>query len=588
VSAQSATVEQARAAFDGGDAEAAAAICRALVQADAHDGDAHYLLGLTLAAQGDPTRAAASLSKAAELLPANATLHCDLGVVLRRMGRSNEAVAIYQKAISIDPGLADGYYNLANLLHAAGRADQAVDIYKQCLRVAPDHVNAANNIGLALIDAGQAAEAAGYFRALIADHDAAAILHNNLGNALRALDDLPGAIVSYRRALELEPNYADAHSNLGIALNKSGDVQGALACLQHAVALNPANVVAQINIGSTLYENGELDAAIAVMEKAVELLPDDAGLRWNLALAYLAAGRLREGWAEYEWRWKKSDFTTPRQNFPQPQWDGGDLQGRKILLHAEQGLGDTIQFIRYAPLVQARGGQVFFVCQPELKRLLGSAPGIDVLAASGEEVPMFDVHLPLLSLPHVLGTTLETIPAATPYLAAPPAAITATAALPESDNLKIGLVWSGSATHKLDHKRSLALKQLVPLFDVDSVDFISLQVGPQRRDIVDLGLGVHLFDGAAQLRDFADTAALIAELDLVISVDTAVAHLAGAMAKPVWVMLPHVPDWRWLQTGDDSPWYPTMKLFRQSAPGAWPEVIAAVRRALIDFAGPQV
>ena len=569
-------------AFEGGNYEGAAEICRQVVQRDANLAEAHYLLGLVLANQGDLPRAAASLSRAAVLQPGNAVLHCDLGVILRRLGRIDEAIALYQKALGIDPKLVEGHYNLANALHSAGRLDDAIRAFGQCLRIDPGHLNARNNIGLAQLAAGRATEAAGYFRSLIAENGQAAYAHNNLGNALRDLKDLPAAIESYRRAVALQADYSEAHSNLGIALKETGDLAGALVALQRAVEAEPGNAAAQANFGSALFESGDLARAIGAMEKALVLSPQDAMLHWNLALAYLLAGRMAEGWAEYEWRWRKPDFTTPKQNFEQPLWDGGDLRGRKILLHAEQGFGDTIQFIRYAALVQQRGGQVFVVCQPELKRLLQSAAGIDVLAASGETVPMFDVHLPLLSLPHVLGTTLENLPAGAPYLS-PPSELAID--LPTSPNFKIGIAWSGSSGNRHDHKRSIELAVFSALFDLEGCDFVSLQVGPQHGDIAEQGLTTKLFDLADRLNDFADTAAVIAQLDLVITVDTAVAHLAGALGRPVWVLLPFSPDWRWLQDRSDSPWYPTMRLFRQPSPGKWPEVIVQVRQALIERIG---
>jgi len=556
--------------------------CRALISEDAGWAEAHYLLGLALANLDDLSRAAASLTVAALLLPKNAALHSDLGVILRRLGQDGEAVAVYRKAVKIDPDLAEGHYNLGNALQAAGQVAEAIEAFSQCLRIEPQHTRAHNNIGLALLEDGRAAEATEHFKGLIAADDQAASTHNNLGNALRDLGEGGAAIESYRRAIALQPDYSEALSNLGVALKENGDLDAAVAAQRRAIAVNPQNSTAQANIGSALFEAGELAAAIQAMEAAVTALPDKAALHWNLALAYLLAGNLSQGWAEYEWRWRKDDFTSPRQNFEQPLWDGGDLQGRSILLHAEQGLGDTIQFIRYAPLVRQRGGRVFVVCQPELKRLLQTASGIDVLAASGEQVPIFDVHLPLLSLPHVLGTTLETIPADIPYLRPPEDA----AVKPEiSPILKIGIVWAGSTTHRHDNKRSIDLAALSPLLETKGCIFIGLQVGPQRAEFAAAGLSDHMFDVADELHDFADTATAISQLDLLITVDTAVAHLAGALGCPVWLMLSHVPDWRWMTARGDSPWYPTMKLFRQPTIGDWTAVIEQVRQALAAAIG---
>ena len=575
-------LSEAQHAFDGGHCARAVEICRALLREDAGWAEAHYLLGLALANLGDLNRAVASLTEAALLLPKNAVLHSDLGVILRRLGQDEEAVAVYRKAVKIDPDLAEGHYNLGNALQAAGQLTAAIEAFLQCLRIEPRHTRAHNNIGLALLKDARPAEAAEHFRGLIAADGQAAYAHNNLANALRDLGEGAAAIESYRRAIALQPDYSEALSNLGVALKESGDLNGAVAAQRQAIKADPQNFTAQANTGSVLFEAGELNAAISSMEAAVEAIPGNAALHWNLALAYLMAGNFSRGWAEYEWRWRKEDFTTPRQNFEQPQWDGSDLQGRSILLHAEQGLGDTIQFIRYAPLVRQRGGRVFVVCQPELKRLLQSAPGIDVLAASGEQVPMFDVHLPMLSLPHVLGTTAANIPADIPYLRPPADAV----AKPEiSPILKIGIVWAGSATHRHDSKRSINLAALSPLLETKGCIFISLQVGPQRAEIAAAGLSGQMFDVADELHDFADTASAISQLDLLITVDTAVAHLAGALGCPVWLMLSHVPDWRWMMTRSDSPWYPTMKLFRQPAIGDWTAVIEEVRQSLSSAIG---
>ena len=296
-------------------------------------------------------------------------------------------------------------------------------------------------------------------------------------------------------------------------------------------------------------------------------------------------GDFPEGWMEYEWRWKCKDFPSQRQSFGQPQWGGDSLQGRTLLLHAEQGLGDAVQFIRYLPLAAQRGGRIILGCRPELQRLLQTAaPDLQVLAG-GQFLPPFDVHCPLLGLPRLFATDLTNIPRNVPYLHADSAdaAIWRDRLADPSSSLKVGLVWAGSPANKNDRNRSLKLASLAPLANVPGVRFLSLQKGAAATEAKTPPEAMELIDVADELKDFADTAALIAVLDLVIAVDTAVVHLAGAMGKPVWVLLPFVPDWRWMLERTDSPWYPTMRLFRQTQLAEWEPVIAEVRARLHEF-----
>jgi hypothetical protein len=300
----------------------------------------------------------------------------------------------------------------------------------------------------------------------------------------------------------------------------------------------------------------------------------------------LLHGDFEHGWPEYEWRWKTRDFSSGRRPFTQPQWDGGSLNGRTILLHAEQGLGDTLQFIRYAPLVAEAAGNIVVECPAPLKRLLRHSLRQVPVLSKGEPLPPFDIHCPMLSLPLACRTTLANIPRQVPYLNADSelAAHWQGKLVSQRELLKVGLAWAGNKAHKNDRHRSIELSTLAPLGEVPHVSFISLQKGEPAKQATRAPAGITLFDWSNELGDFADTATLIANLDLIISVDTAVAHLAGAMGKPVWTLLPFVPDWRWLLEREDSPWYPTMRLFRQSAPGDWSGVITRVVGALLRFA----
>lgn len=427
--------------------------------------------------------------------------------------------------------------------HGAGRLGSAERLYRQILARQPDDATALHNLGLIAQQTGHTDDALRLMARSLQLAPNAAAWWFNLGEVHRRLDDMPRAAEALRRAVAIKPDYAQAWDTLASALREMGRYDEAMPCLDRALGLRP-------------------DLAI---------------IHWNRAIALLLEGRLVEGWAEAEWRLAYTPAL--RRDFPQPAWDGGDLAGRTILLHAEQGLGDAIQFCRYAPIVAARGGQVVLECQPELADLLATAPGVSQVVRRGDPLPAFDVHCPLLSLPHRFGTTLQTIPAATPYLAPDPAKVQAWRSRLAGD-VKVGLAWAGSSGHANDRQRSCRLSDFAPLANVPGVTFYSLQKGPAASQAVNHPPGLRLLDPAADLHDFSDTAALVANLDLVISVDTAVVHLAGALAKPTWVLLPFNPDWRWLRERQDTPWYPAMRLFRQRERGSWTSVFERVAAEL--------
>ncbi|HEY2134649.1 MAG TPA: tetratricopeptide repeat protein [Xanthobacteraceae bacterium] len=523
-----------------GDAEAT---CREVLATDEHHAGAWHLLGILALRAGDVQAAADHVERAASLAPDRADCRHTLGFIRKAMGRPAEAEAAFREAVALDPGLAEAHYQLANLLRETQRFAESEASYRRVLALHPRH------------------------------HQA----HNNLGAALGELARFEEAGEHFRRAAEIKPDYAEAYANLAHALRATGRAEDAEAAGRRAIMLAPGFATAHLNLGLALQDLGRLDEALACFDRASHCQPGYPKAVVCEGMLHLLRGDLAAGWEKYEARWRIGDL--PPRDFAQPQWRGEPLGGRTILLHAEQGYGDAIQFLRYVPQVIARGGKVVVEIQQPLVGLAARIPGIAVVAR-GEPLPGFDVHCPLLSLPLAFGTTLDSIPAAMPYLSAAPDRATAwRARIGGAPGLKVGLAWAGSAVHRNDRNRSIPLDRLAPVLAVEGVTWFSLQAGPRAADLAGRE-GNGITDLAAELVDFGETAAAIAALDLVICADTAVAHLAGALGKPVWVMLPFAPDWRWLMERTDTPWYPSMRLFRQTRAGDWDGVARHVRGAL--------
>ena len=544
--------------------------------------EAHYSLGNALKDKGQLDEAIEAWRQAVANRADHPEAHSNLCIALKDKGRLEEAVEAGRRALAIRPDYAEAHYNLGNALMEKGDLDEAIAAFRQTIALTPGFSGAHNNLGVALKDKGQLDEAIAAYRQALVLTPGFADAHNNLGVAFKDNGQLDEAIAAFRQAIALNPDFADAHFNLGNALRDKGLLDEAIAAYPKAIALTPDFADAHNNLGIVLKDSGRMDEAIATYRQAIGLTPDLADAHFNLALLLLQLGDFRPGWEEYEWRWKTKPFLPARRDFPQPQWDGSPLDGRTILLHAEQGFGDALQFIRFAPLVKQRGGRVIVECQESLRRVLPSMGQDLQVVAKGQPLPAFDVHCPLLSLPHRFATEMTTIPKDIPYLHADADAIETWQQrwAPYSHALKVGIVWAGSPTHKNDRNRSVKLATLTPLAEVRGVRFISIQKGEAATEAKSPPQGMELLDAGQELKDFADTAALVATLDLVIAVDTSVAHLAGALGKPVWVLLPFSADWRWLFDRSDSPWYPTMRLFRQRRAGEWDPVVAEVREQL--------
>ena len=454
-----------------------------------------------------------------------------------------------RQVLAADPSLGDAWFILGVASQLLGKIHESVDFYCNAVKLAPYNAEAWNNLGASYSTLRRPEEAEPCIRQalrLAPDYPQA---HNNLGNALQAQGKHDEAMASYRRALYFKPDYHAAYDHLGLVLHAQGRLAEAVDCYGQALHLAPGYAVAHM----------------------------------NRALAWLQMGDFARGWEEYEWRWRCPEHPVP--DLDVPVWDGSPLDGRTILLRAEQGLGDTIQFIRYASLVNRRGGRVVVSCPGSLARLMASAPGVDRVVP--EEPPDFEFacHVPMMSLPRILGTTLRTIPAQVPYLSPEPAlALKWARELEATDCLKVGIAWQGNPDHKKDRLRSFMLNRFEPLARIPGVRLFSLQKGFGSEQLQEVSGGFPITDLGSRLDDFMDAAAVVANLDLLILPDTALAHLSGALGVPCWVALPLASDWRWLLAREDSPWYPTMRLFRQARWGDWDDVFSRITHELACLA----
>jgi tetratricopeptide (TPR) repeat protein len=538
--------------------------------------------GLTLHELKQFEEALASFDSALRVQPNYAEVFCNRGLTLRELKRFDEALASFDRALKVRPNYAEALSHRGITLHELKRFEEALASYDCALKVRPNYPEVLSNRGLtlhALMRYGDAL--ASFDQALTLRPDHAEALSNR-GMTLRELSRFEDALESYDHALIVLPDFAKALSNRGNALHELNRFEEALASFDRALGVDPNCAEALSNRGVTLHALMRFEEALASFERSLKLRPDYADTHYNEALCRMLIGDFNHGWEKCEWRWETEHASDKKRNFAQPLWLGSDeIAGKTILLHGEQGFGDMIQFCRYVPLVAERAAQVILEIAEPLRELMHSLSGVAQIISKGDPLPYFDLHCPLLSLPLAFRTGLKTIPSACPYLRASPQAILHwDARLGSAKRPRIGLVWSGRPTHRNDRNRSIKLSALLPLLDIDAV-FVSLQRDVRADDVATLkddGKIIH-FD----LKDFSDTAALISNLDLVISVDTSVAHLAGALSKPVWVLLSFIPDWRWLLDRDDSPWYPTARLFRQEGNRKWGNVIARVHAGLHDY-----
>ena len=530
-----------------------------------------------------------------------------LGTLHAQLGRHAEAMDCYARALRLDPDYAEAHSNRGNVLRALHRLDEALESYSRAIALKPDYAEAFNNRGVALVDKARALEVLTrdhetknvspavkrtYLEALI-NHDQAILLRPNYVNAiknrgivLRCLGRYEEALASYDRCLQLCPDHARVLSYRGNVLHDLRRDEEAIASYQRALELMPKDVETHRHLAVALHSLRRHEEAIESCERAIALSPEDVDAHWNRAIIHLITGRYQEGWRGFEWRWEDGVYARKRRSFPQPLWLGlEDIGGKTVFVHAEGGLGDTLQFCRYAPLLLERGARVIFEVQPSLITLLREMdPRIEFISREQNQIlPEFDFQVPTMSLPLAFGTTLQTIPAKLPYLHCPKAeAQKWSAHFGPCTRPRIGIACSGNRGHGDDRNRSLPMSLLAPLFQKDA-EFHCIQKVIRETDR-EAAMTFPMRTWENDLSEFADTAALMHYLDLIITVDTSVAHLAGALGKPTWLMLPHEPDFRWLYDRDDSPWYPqVMRLFRQREPGQWQSVIDQIWQNLSHF-----
>jgi tetratricopeptide (TPR) repeat protein len=529
-----------------------------------------------------------------------ADAHCNRGLVLRGMKRWDAALNSLERSIAIVPDRASFHYNRGLILKDIRRWDEALASYDRALGLRNGYAEVHRSRGILLMEIDRFSEALACINEAISIDPHFALAYSSRGAVLHRLNRFDEALADHDRALKLNESLAEAHSNRGATLRELNLMELALASYDRAITLNASFSEAYSNRGTVLLALGKVDAAVGSFNKAIELEPDSAAPHLNRAMAWLSVGDYSNGWREYEWRWKDLDAATRgkrgRRNFSQPLWLGEtSLAGKTILIHSEQGLGDTIQFCRYVKLVAELAARVIFEVQAPLAGLFKNLPGVAQVIVFGEELPPFDCHCPTLSLPLAFKTTLQTIPQV-PYLRADRDKVCVwKEKLGQKLKLRVGLVWSGGfrqdqpETWTVNERRNIPLAKLAPLSDPD-LEFFSLQKGgPAESEAKDPPSNrwavPHLKDHTSLLHDFSDTAALVENLDLVISVDTSTAHLAGALARPVWLLNRYDSCWRWLRGRTDSPWYPTMRIYQQKSPGDWEGVVATVRRDLMQFLG---
>jgi len=606
----------ALAQFESGDTDSAISTYLKALEINHKICAVHYSLAKAYRVKGAPDKAIEHYEKAIKIDKTYWKAYFELGKLFSSLGEMDSAIELYKRLLEVDKKSAKGWGKLGHCYSTASHLEEALASYKQQVKIEPNNALAIHNIGVSLWKLNRINDAIDYYQRALKinpnyddayNHLGIAYMANkdskrgiksfkkclainaknkgalfNYANALKAEKKWGAAINNYRKAIAIDENYDAAYVNLAVALNAINKEEEAYGFAKKAVEINPLRKEALCNIGNYFLNKCELDKALKYYHKAKEIDPSYVGALWNESIIHLLKGDFARGWELYKCRMKKEEFDTIRARMSGETWAGEPLDGKTILLHHEQGIGDTFQFIRYAKLVVDMGAKVFLDCPKSIATLLESAPGVSRAYSKVEDFPNYDYNCPLLDLPGIFKTTLSSIPNAVPYLSvgqdlSPWLTL-------DKNKINIGIVWAGNPNHAKDAIRSCGFKLCEELFGVnEKAMFYSLQVGEAAQDLqFTAELGLHIEDLSEVLTNFRVTASVIEKLDLVITVDTSVAHLAGALGKPVWTLLQYSPDWRWMMDRNDTPWYPTMRLFRQPAKDDWDSVFKDVSKALCN------
>jgi tetratricopeptide (TPR) repeat protein len=594
---------------------------RRAVTADASAASFQNTLGYLLRIGGQYPEAIEALLKAIALQEDYADAHNNLGIAYAESGNLEAAEGAYREALRFRSDFPEVQNNLGNLLYRMGRVEDSLAAYEAATALRPDYAEAHANRGDACVSQGKGDEALDAYRKAVEAAPNWPTAWFKLGNVLFQGNDFERALRAHQRSIDLNPNHLRGLTNLGATLEKLGRYEEAATVLRHALVLAPDEVSGLKNLGHVILKLGHVGEGLHLIRRAVELAPDDPDAHYTLGNALLRMERLQEalacyarvrelqpdtarayfapasvllmngqykdGWAAYESRFDMAAYKSNVANVHERLWDGGDLKGRRLLVHVEQGFGDTLQFARYVPLLRERvgDGKIFMLCEPELFRILETLDGVDeFFQLRSDTTVTYDLQVPLLSLSHRFGTTLETVPNQTPYVRVP-TGTKAKIRRRKGTKLRVAFVWAGRPTHSDDKFRSCTVNWFANLFDIPGIDFYGIQWGPRAAELEPHLKRRNVFSMTDKLTDFAETAAIIDQVDLVIAIDTAVAHLAGALGKPVWTILPFGGEWRWLFRREDTPWYPNMRLFRQAILGDWRPVFQRIGAALTQMVG---
>lgn len=499
---------------------------------------------------------------------------------LHQAGRLPEARAAYELLLKQNPRDADALHLYGVLLHQFGDHTAGESHVRKAIQLSGGHPAYYQNLGAICMAQQRFDDALQAYERCVAMNANSVEGHSGMTSALNELRRYDAALAHGQRAIQINPNFAEAWGNLGSTLRLRGELQPSLQAYQRAMALQPNRQGMALNLASVCSSLGRSQEAIELYRREIAMFPNGAEAHVGLAHQLLCAGQWADGWREYEWRWRWAGFPSPRREFAQPAWAGESIEGKTLLIYAEQGLGDAMQFARYLPMVLERGAKVIWECQAELVDLFARS-FLDVhIVARNAALPNFDYHVASMSLPLIFGTTIKTVPGAGGYLIADPARVQTwrEKLSPPCDGKKVGLVWAGNPRHRRDRERSCSWAQMSRLLDRTGAKYFSLQKGVAAEQLPGDARIINL---DPLLQSFDDTAAALANLDLLITVDTAIAHLAGALGRPTWLMVTHAPDWRWLANRPDTPWYNAVRIFRQPTPGDWTSVIEAIMGALV-------